>query len=160
MNKSGIVLHSLLVPGSIQLNLLATTRDEVLDELVRLIPEISTNPEFQQTLLRALQEREKLHSTGIGSGVALPHARSALVGIVDRPVIAFGRHRRGIPFGAIDGEPTRLFFLLVAPTVTTHLGILARISRILHDSRIRQDLLLAETGERVLQLIRSAEEKS
>ena len=159
MNKSGIVLHQLLGPGSIQLNLTSSGRDDVLEELIRLIPEISGNAVSQQTLLRALQEREKLHSTGIGSGVALPHARSALVGIVDQPVIAFGRHRRGIPFGAIDGESTRLFFLLVAPTVTTHLGILARISRILHEGRVRQDLLLAETGERVIQLIRSAEEK-
>ena len=148
-----------MAPNSIQLHLLAAGRDEVLSERVQLIPEISGNAGLQQTLLRALLEREQLHRTGIGGGVALPHARSALVGIVDHPVIVFGRHRRGISFGLIDGEPARLFFLLVAPTVTAHLEILARVSRVLHEARFRQDLLMAETGDRVMQLIRTAEEK-
>ena len=108
-------------------------------------------------LLRALREREQLHSTGIGDGIALPHARNALVGLVDHPILVFGRHAQGIPYGAIDAIPARLFFLLVAPTVTQHLSILARLSRVLRDPKLRQGLQTAERPEKVLQLLRGAE---
>jgi mannitol/fructose-specific phosphotransferase system IIA component (Ntr-type) len=106
-----------------------------------------------------LHEREELHSTGIGDGVALPHARNALIGLVDHPIIVFGRHPQGIPYGAIDGMPARLFFLLVAPTVTQHLAVLARISRLLRDPRVRQELLTADSAKKVLALIREAESR-
>jgi mannitol/fructose-specific phosphotransferase system IIA component (Ntr-type) len=139
------------------LNLKSQDRDAVLDELAGQIPAIASQPEARQSLLRALQEREQLHSTGIGDGVALPHARNALVGLVDHPVIVFGRHAQGIPYGAIDGRPARLFFLLVAPTVTQHLAVLARISRLLRDPKIRQQLLAADSPAKVLTLIREAE---
>jgi PTS system nitrogen regulatory IIA component len=127
--------------------------------LVGEIPEIADKPVARQTLLAALLERERLHSTGIGDGLALPHARNALVGLVERPVIVFGRHPKGIEYGAIDGTPARLFFLLVAPSVTSHLAVLARISRVLRDSKLRQELLTAASGKQVVGLIREAEEK-
>ena len=73
--------------------------------------------------------------------------------------MVFGRHARGIPFDAIDGVPARLFFLLLAPTVTQHLAILARLSRILRDPTLRQDLLAAASAEQVIALIREAEAK-
>jgi mannitol/fructose-specific phosphotransferase system IIA component (Ntr-type) len=131
----------------------------VLNELVGRIPEIATRPEARQTLLRALQEREQLHSTGIGDGVTLPHARNALVGLVDQPLIVFGRSAQGISYGAIDGAPVKLFFLLVAPTVTQHLAVLARISRLLRDRQLRQELLVVETAKKALAVIREAEAK-
>lgn len=162
MNKSGstpVVLSELLSPASIKLNLTGSHRDEVLNELIAQIPEIAGQPEARATLLHALQEREQLHSTGIGDGVALPHARNALVGLVDRPIIVFGRHPDGIPYGAIDGAPARLFFLLIAPTVTQHLAMLARISRLLRDPKLRQGLIAADRPEKVVSLIRDAEEK-
>jgi mannitol/fructose-specific phosphotransferase system IIA component (Ntr-type) len=112
---------------------------------------------MRNKLLRALHEREQLHSTGIGDGVALPHARNALVGLVDKPVIVFGRHAKGIPYGAIDGKPAQLFFLLIAPTVTEHLGVLARVSRVLRDAKLRQVLLTVDKPEKALALIREAE---
>jgi mannitol/fructose-specific phosphotransferase system IIA component (Ntr-type) len=105
-----------------------------------------------------LHEREQLHSTGIGDGVALPHARNALVGLVDHPVIIFGRNAQGVQFGAIDGAPSKLFFLLVAPTVTEHLAMLARISRLLRDPRVRQELLVADSPKKALAVIKEAED--
>jgi len=144
-------------PASVNLNLKGTDREGVLDELVDQIAEIAKQPDARQTLLRALHEREQLHSTGIGDGVALPHARNALVGLVDHPVIIFGRSTQGVPFGAIDGAPSKLFFLLVAPTVTEHLAMLARLSRLLRDPRLRQDLLAADSVKKALTLIRDAE---
>jgi nitrogen PTS system EIIA component len=157
VNSNSMVLSDLISSATIKLNLASTDRDAVLEELIGQIPTIAKDVEARQTLLRALQEREQLHSTGIGDGIALPHARNALVGMVDRPVIVFGRHERGIPYGAIDGAPARLFFLLIAPTVTQHLGILARISRLLRDPKLRQNLLVADKAETVLATIRDAE---
>lgn len=142
------------------LNLTSTDRDAVLNELVNQIPQLAKQPEARKTLLRALQERELLHSTGIGDGIALPHARNALVGLVDEPIVVFARHATGIPYGAIDNVPARLFFLLIAPTVTQHLGVLARLSRILRDPKVRQNLLTADRPEKVISLIRDAEAKS
>ena len=142
------------------LNLASTDRDTVLNELVNQIPQLAKQPEARKTLLRALRERELLHSTGIGDGIALPHARNALVGLVDEPIVVFARHATGIPYGAIDGVPARLFFLLIAPTVTQHLGILARLSRILRDPKVRQSLLTADRPEKVISLIQDAETKS
>lgn len=152
-------LHESLSPATIKLALAGRDRDSVLLELVNLIPKIEEQPTLRDTLLRALHEREQLHSTGIGDGIALPHARNALIGLVDKPVIIFGRHPTGIPYGAIDGKPAQLFFLLIAPTVTLHLAILARISRVLNNPRLRQSLLNVDRAEKALELIQEAETK-
>ena len=160
MSSNSIVLSRLLSPATIKLDLASTDRDAVLGELVNQIPELAKEPEARQTLLRALHEREELHSTGIGDGIALPHARNALVGLVDHSVIVFGRHAQGIPYGAIDAKPAQLFFLLIAPTVTQHLAILARLGRLLRDPRLRQNLLKADQPEKVIELIREAESVS
>jgi nitrogen PTS system EIIA component len=160
MSSSSVVLSRLLSSATIKLDLASTDRDSVLAELASQIPELAKEPEARQTLLRALHEREQLHSTGIGDGIALPHARNALVGLVDHPIIVFGRHAQGIPYGAIDAMPARLFFLLIAPTVTQHLAILARLSRLLRDPRLRQNLLQTVKPEQVIALIREAESAS
>ncbi len=158
-NSNSFTLGDALSPAAINLALKSANRDAVLDELVNQIPQFAEQPQSRQTLLRALREREQLHSTGIGDGIALPHARNGLVGLVDRPIIVFGRHQEGIPYDAIDRVPARLFFLLVAPTVTQHLAILARLSRLLRDPKLRQGLLAAEQPEQVIALIREAEAK-
>ena len=76
---------------------------------------------------------------------------------MDHPVIIFGRSVQGVNFGAIDGAPSKLFFLLIAPTVTEHLSMLARISRLLRDPRLRQELLTVDAPKKALALIRDAE---
>jgi mannitol/fructose-specific phosphotransferase system IIA component (Ntr-type) len=160
MKKSiSLVLGEILSPATINLDLQSADQDSVLDELVNQIPQFAKLPDSRQTLLRALREREQLHSTGIGDGVALPHSRNALVGLVDQPIMVFGRHKKGIPYDAIDGIPARLFFLLVAPTVTQHLAILARLGRLLRDPKLRQSLLSADSADKVLALVRDGEAK-
>jgi mannitol/fructose-specific phosphotransferase system IIA component (Ntr-type) len=154
-----VSISELLSPAGISLSLRGSDRESVLVELVKLVPQLAGDDRGQQTLLRALQEREQLHSTGIGDGVALPHARNALVGLVDEPIIVFGRHLQGVPYGAIDNVPARLFFLLIAPTVTQHLGILARISRVLRDPKLRQALLTVDTPAAVIALFREVESR-
>jgi fructose PTS system EIIBC or EIIC component len=159
MYSNSLMLSELLSPAAINLNLNSADRDAVLEELVNQVPQLAGQPQGRETLLRALREREQLHSTGIGDGIALPHSRNALVGLVEHSVIVFGRHPHGISYGAIDAVPARLFFLLVAPTVTQHLAILARLSRLLHDPKLCQELLRADRPEQVIDLIRNAENK-
>ena len=154
-----LFISDLISLATIELHLRGRQRDDVLTELVAKIPEIADRSEARQTLLRALQEREQLHSTGIGDGVALPHARNALVGLVEKPVVVFGRHEQGIGYAAIDARPARLFFLLVTTTVAQHLAILARLSRLIRDPKLRQNVSTAEKPEKIIALIREAEEK-
>lgn len=151
-------ISNLISLATVQLHLTGRDRDDVLRELVGLVPELADRPEARASLFKALIDREQLHSTGIGDGIALPHARQALAELVPRPVVAFGRHLVGVPYGAIDNRPVTLFFLLVTTTVTEHLQVLARISRLVRDARLRQDLLTADRPETVLKLIRGAEE--
>ena len=158
-NAPSSVLSEMLSPATIILDLKSADRESVLTELVNQIPQLADRPDGRQTLLRALHEREQLYSTGIGDGVALPHSRNALVGLVDRPIMVFGRHKQGIPYGAIDSVPARLFFLLIAPTVTQHLAILARLGRLLRSPKLRQNLLTADKPEKVQALIREGEAK-
>ena len=152
-----LFISDLISAATVELRLAGRLRDDVLNELVAKIPEIAGKPEARQKLLRALQEREQIHSTGIGDGVALPHARNALVGLVKKPVVVFGRHETGIAYGSIDAQPARLFFLLVTTTVTQHLQLLARVSRLVRDPKLRQNLLVADREAEVIALVRKAE---
>lgn len=157
--SSAVVLSELFTPATIRMQLTGTNCETVLAELVDQVPQLKDQLEVRQTLLRALLERERLHSTGVGDGVAFPHARNALVGLVENPLIVFGRHVRGIPFGSIDNQPARLFFLVIAPNVTQHLSMLARLSRIVRDARLREQLLAADKADKIIALIREAEAK-
>ena len=104
-NANPAVVCELLSPATINLDLKSKDRDSVLGELVNQIPQLAAQPEARQTLLRALREREQLCSTGIGDGVALPHSRNALVGLVAEPMMVFGRHPQGIPYGDTAPQP-------------------------------------------------------
>jgi len=84
--SNSVALHALLAPAAINLDLKSANQDSVLGELVNQIPQLADQPAARETLLQALREREALHSTGIGDGIALPHSRNALVGLVDQPV--------------------------------------------------------------------------
>ncbi|HRT61478.1 MAG TPA: PTS sugar transporter subunit IIA [Syntrophales bacterium] len=97
-------------------------------------------------MVDVLMEREKLGSTGIGDGIAIPHGK--LKGL-DTLLLSFGRSREGIDFEAIDGRPVHLFFLLMAPESSTgqHLKALAKISRMLKDEHFRSELLSAPNAE-------------
>jgi PTS system nitrogen regulatory IIA component len=109
--------------------------EELVDTLVKQEPSLDKN-----ALVKVLLERERLGSTGIGDGVAIPHGK--FTGIT-QPSISFGRSRKGLDFDSMDGEPTHLFFLLVAPenSASIHLKALARIAKILKNSAFRKELM-------------------
>ncbi len=97
-------------------------------------------------LVEALLERERIGSTGVGEGVAIPHAK--LRGL-RRLLGAFGRSRHGVDFDAVDGQPCHLFFLLVAPeeAASEHLRALSRIAKLMRDPEVRRALLEARDAE-------------
>jgi PTS system nitrogen regulatory IIA component len=105
-----------------------------------------------EAMLHVLLERERLGSTGIGDGIAIPHGK--LPGL-EEMVVSFGRSREGIAFEAMDGEPVHLFFLLMAPenSAGQHLKALAKISRMLKDSNFRKNLLEAKMHEDLFRII-------
>ena len=106
----------------------------------------------RDAMIEVLLEREKLGSTGIGDGIAIPHGK--LAGL-EKLVVSFGRSRGGVDFDSLDGKPVYIFFLLMAPenSAGQHLKALARISRMLKDVSFRESLINAESSENIYDLI-------
>jgi PTS system nitrogen regulatory IIA component len=123
----------------------STSKKDALEELSVLLSGPGA-PELQQHIARVLTERERLASTAIGDEVAIPHGKLDAVG---RLVLGLGRSRSGIDFESVDGKPTRLFFVLVAPENATgvHLKALARISRLCKEPLFRVQLLQAADAQ-------------
>lgn len=126
---------------------------ELAEHLSRVRPGIDS-----QVLGRALTEREQLASTAIGDGIAIPHGR---LESVDTLVGVLGRSVEGLNFDSIDGKPTYLIFMLVAPSAATgaHLKALARLSRLFRDAQFRQRLLSASDSEALFQTIKDEDAK-
>ncbi|HVM90795.1 MAG TPA: PTS sugar transporter subunit IIA [Verrucomicrobiae bacterium] len=141
-----------LSPTAISVELAATSKRAALDELVGLLAKDGKIKDAKATV-EVLMEREKLGSTGIGQGIAIPHAKTDQAQDV---VAAFGLSRRGVQFDALDGEPVYIFFLLIAPPTAAglHLKALARISRLLKDKFFRQSLRDIKDPAEVLKTIR------
>jgi PTS system nitrogen regulatory IIA component len=128
-----------------------STKKQVLEELVEALA--ANKGEIDRVeLLNALLEREKLGSTGIGDGVAIPHGK--LKGL-DNIILLFGKSGQGVDFDAIDGKPVCLVFLLVAPADSAglHLKALARLSRMLRETEFKNSLLMASDAETLLKII-------
>jgi PTS system nitrogen regulatory IIA component len=120
--------------------LTATDKKGVLEELVAPVAKVSGLN--QEEMVRVLLERERLGSTGIGGGIAIPHGK---LKSLDSLLVSFGRSLKGVDFEAVDGKPAHLLFLLMAPEnlSSAHLQMLARISRLLKDSTFKQRLMTA-----------------
>ena len=129
-----------LKEGAIIAELNATDKKGVLEELT--VPISRTSGISHEEMVRVLLERERLGSTGIGGGIAIPHGKSKSL---DSLLMGFGRSLKGIDFEAMDGKPTHLFFLLLASEDSTgaHLKMLARISRLLKNSVFKERLMNA-----------------
>src|SRR5918999_5089314 len=117
----------------------------VLDELAQKFPAAEATLNSKR-VLDVLAEREKISTTAIGEGVAIPHGKLAGV---DRIYAVFARSKKGVDFASLDGEPTRLFFALIAPEdgAADHLKALARISRLLREAPLRARLLQARSSD-------------
>jgi PTS system nitrogen regulatory IIA component len=147
----------ILPEGAIVPDLRGGSKLDVLEELARVLA--SQHPSIpSDRLVEVLLEREKLGSTAIGEGIAIPHGKLPKLQNV---IAAFGRSRGGIDFNSLDGGLTHLFFLLVAPEDSSgaHLKALARVSRLLRDKSFRERLLQAGDRPELYQTIREEDEK-
>ncbi len=141
--ERGLKLRDILKPENVKADLKSDSIRGLLTEMVDMV--VDEVPVKKDELVRILAEREEQSPTAMSGGVAVPHAR---IPELSKFVLAVGRSEKGVSFGAEDG-PTRLFFLLAAPTddTVTHLKILARIARIFRNKNpeadIKKDLLAA-----------------
>ncbi len=137
-------------------DLTASAKLDVLNELASHLAS-HYDGVSKDELVKVLVERERLASTAIGEGVAIPHGKLDAVG---KLVACVGRTRAGVDFDSMDGRPTHIFFVLVAPENSTgiHLKALARISRLFKDPEFRTRLMAAEGNKEMYRVI--AEEDS
>jgi PTS system nitrogen regulatory IIA component len=152
MKITEILPEALVIPV-----LTGKSKEDVLRELATAIaaqhPDIDAN-----RLVDVLWERERLGSTAIGDGIAIPHGKLPGLKMV---LGAFGRHPQGVDFESLDGKPTKLLFLLVAPedSVGQHLKALARVSRLLKDPGFRNQLMSAPDQAELFRSIREEDDK-
>lgn len=149
-------LLDILDRDCIEADIKSKGKKEVIEELAGMVS--AREGMDLEELVSVLEEREKLGSTAIGDGVAIPHGK--LKGL-DQLVASFGRSVKGVDFESIDGKPTHIFFLLIAPenTAGIHLKALARISRLLKDKKFRENLLKAKTADDLFEIIKEEDDK-
>jgi PTS system fructose-specific IIA component len=149
-----VLLTELLTPDRVVLPLTARDKSGVIAELTRRLV-LEAGGGFDE-VFDAIRERESVLSTGIGFGVAIPHARSATVRDL---VVVCGVSRSPVPFDAIDGEPVRLVFLIVGPeaSASLHVKVLSRIARLVRREAVRQRLLEANTSDEFYKVLLDAE---
>jgi fructose-specific phosphotransferase system IIA component len=155
MDEQPLLLTSLLPAANIRIPLRATSKQGAVEELVDLLSSLGQIGDRERTL-RLVWEREKLMSTGIGYGVAIPHALSDAVTV---PSAALGIKPGGIDYAALDGKPATILFLLVSPQAdnSPHIRILARLSRVFRHEEVRDELARSATAEEAAAVIRAAE---
>lgn len=151
-------LDQILISGFINENLQAKNKTDALQELVQTIIDGGLKLNLA-AVMEVLQQREKLGSTGIGDGVAIPHGK--IPGLPEL-VVAFGRSKEGISFDSIDGKPVHIFFLLLAPenSAGQHLKVLAKISKMLKVVDFRKKLMEAKSHDELHQIIISQDQNS
>ena len=135
-------------------DLAATSKEDLIKELVDLAAK-SSMVRDKNELLAAVLEREKLVTTGVGYGVAFPHAKTRSVkGII----ITFGRSEVGVDFEAMDKKPVHLLFLIAAPedAIGAHLNVMARLSYVMKSEKNRERLMRAKTAGEIMLILDSA----
>ncbi|MFC2947891.1 PTS fructose transporter subunit IIABC [Virgibacillus sediminis] len=150
-------ITELLNEETIILDVAADSKQEVLSELIDQLDKagrLDNKEAFKEGILK----REEQSTTGIGEGIAIPHAKSAAV---RQPAIAFGRSQDGIDFDSLDGQPAHLFFMIAASEGANndHLEALSRLSTFLMDENFRAAILKASSKEEVLQAVNEKEQE-
>ena len=145
--------------NAVTVDLKAQEKDEVISELVDLFVSSGRIEKSKKSeVVKKIKERELLGSTGIGKGVAIPHAKCPNV---KNMAAAFGISKEGINYKSLDGELSYIFFLLIAPGETPgpHLKALAKISRLLDDKFVRERLRMAKSPQEIFKIIKDEEAK-
>lgn len=151
-------ITELLTKETIAMDLSASDKNGVIDELVNQLDSAGKLSDIAQ-FKEAIHNRESQSTTGIGEGIAIPHAK---VAAVKSPAIAFGKSKEGVDYQSLDGQPAHLFFMIAAPEggAQTHLDALAKLSGILMDDKVRENLLQANSKEKILRIIDEADDEA
>ncbi|MFB6344968.1 MAG: PTS sugar transporter subunit IIA [bacterium] len=155
--SASVSISELLSEDVIEPDLEAESREEVFEELIGCLVD-NGELESSENALKALHDREEILSTGIGEGLAIPHAKMEEL---DNFLAAFARIPDGVDFKSLDGKPAHLIFLLLSPKgeAGRHVRVLARVSRMLKNVHFRDRLLEAESADKILDLIAEADEE-
>jgi fructose PTS system EIIBC or EIIC component len=150
-------ITKLLTVDTILLSMNSTKKIDAIDELVNILNtagKITNKEDFKKAILK----REAQSTTGIGDGIAIPHAKTA---VVKEPAIVFGKSNTGIEYEALDGKPSHLFFMIAAPegANNTHLEALARLSGLLMKEEVRDKLLNATSKLEIIKIIDSYDKR-
>ena len=151
-------LLDILSKKSVIVGLQGETKEEIIEELVGSLEEGEAVTDGEK-VLQSVLDREKIMSTGIGDGIAIPHGKSEAVITLSA---ALGTQKRGANFEALDGEPAYVFFLLVSPANISgpHIKALARISRLLKNEDFKKRLIAASSAEELISEIGEEEKKN
>lgn len=151
-----MLLSELLAPERVRVPLASSTKDAVLEELVGILRDAGAVGDAGE-VLRAVRQREEVLSTGIGSGVAIPHGKTNGAGTL---AMAAGVAPAPVDFDALDGQPVRLFFLLVGPEEAAgqHVKALSRISRLVRRDDFRERLAAATSPAEFMAVLAEAED--
>ncbi|MBU8613108.1 MULTISPECIES: PTS fructose transporter subunit IIABC [Bacillus] len=144
-------ITELLTKHTIKLNIESKEKENVIDEMVTVLDKAGKLND-RQAYKEAILNRESQSSTGIGEGIAIPHAKTASV---INPAIAFGRSKDGVDYESLDGQPAHLVFMIAATegANNTHLEALSRLSTLLMREEIRKQLLEAESEDAIIDII-------
>lgn len=148
-------LAEVLRVEGIRTDLSAKDKDSALRTLARMLTEGYEGAPDEEQVYRAFTERERLATTGVGSGVAIPHGRIEIDSF--RAVVAISPN--GVPFDSVDGAPAHILFAVLAPArnPADQLKVLARISRVLKDQAVRSRLLAAGSSQAVFDIVAEEE---
>ncbi len=150
-------ISDILEVKTLKINLAAKNKGAVLDEMLDLLIETKKlDKKYKAKIKKALLSREQLGSTGIGQGIAIPHAKDDCI---KKMVACCATSKHGIDFDALDGEPAYIFFMILAPKEATgmHLKALAKISRLVKDKFFRSSLLMCKDPAELLSVLRREE---
>lgn len=155
MARDSSQIHALLGPEVVRVGLRAKDKEDLIRRMVALL-DGKKGVESTSALEEAVLERESRMSTGVGKGLALPHAKSDAT---SRTLAAFATTAEPVEYEAMDGEPIRIVFLLVGPerSKSQHIKLLSRISRLMNREEIRDRLLEASTSEKIIAVFQEGE---
>lgn len=154
-----VAVHPLLDPKCIKKKIVGRSKLAVIDELIDLLVEHGgVDRAYRKKIRNDVIERERMCSTALADGVAIPHPREPLAGIIKRPRLVMGLSWRGIDFESFDGKLTHVVVLLCTPKLDLHLQLLARLSRLLRNLEMRVALCNAKDEKGVVDVFTSFEE--
>ena len=149
-------VHELLNPKYILTDFKSDNKDKVINELVDLLKDDERVIDLEE-VRKCVFDREKIMSTGVGKGFAIPHGKTNSVTDI---IAVFGKSREPIEYNSLDGEPVNLVFLMIGKDtlVSKHIKLLSRISRLMNNDEFREKLVNADSKESILKIFEEEEQ--